>query len=124
MNKPAKVNPSRVGGTLAGLRVELMERADFRLGWKLYDMAAEIGRLVAAMRKSAGLTQTQLAQRLNVGQPLIARLESDHPDRMPTFATIARVATECGYDMEITFHHRGHQKGMAPFVLRTSDVLR
>jgi ribosome-binding protein aMBF1 (putative translation factor) len=125
MTRTEKVDPQRVGGTLADLTHEMMNHRDFRLGWKLYDLAVELGQVVVAMRKQAGLTQIQLAERLRIGQPAIARLESAHPDRMPTFATIARVAKECGYDMEVAFHYRGEQKPKPPaFVLSTTDTLR
>src|SRR5260221_4117714 len=104
MANRVKINPEYIGkGTLSDLKQELMEDPDFRLGWKLHDMAVEIGRLVSEMRKKAGLTQAQLAEKLGVSQALIARLESDHPERMPTFATIARVVKMCGYEMEGIF---------------------
>lgn len=122
MARHRNVDPKHIGGDLFDLKQELMEDPGFRLGWKLFDMAAEIGRLASEMRKKAGFTQLQLASRLDVDQSLIARLESENPRRMPTFATVARIAGACGYDMEVVFR-RGQQTAKErPLVLSTRDL--
>jgi transcriptional regulator with XRE-family HTH domain len=55
--------------------------------------------LVREARRSAGLTQAQLAERLGTTQPVIARLE--RPDANPTFETIQRALHAAGYAIEL-----------------------
>lgn len=55
--------------------------------------------LVRDARRSAGLTQAQLAERLGTTQPVIARLERD--DSNPTFETIERALAAAGYEIEL-----------------------
>jgi transcriptional regulator with XRE-family HTH domain len=100
-----------------------MEDADFRVGWRLYEMAGEFGRVVTTMRERAGLTQIRLAERLGVGQSLVARLESKHPDRMPTVATLARVADKCGYEMDIIFRPKSDTEGRLPLEIHSRDYV-
>lgn len=55
--------------------------------------------LVRDARRSAGLTQAQLAERLGTTQPVIARLE--RPDSNPTFETVQRALDAAGYEIEL-----------------------
>lgn len=55
--------------------------------------------LLRDARRSAGLTQAQLAERLGTTQPVIARLERD--DANPTFETIQRALVAAGYEIEL-----------------------
>lgn len=49
-------------------------------------------------RREAGLTQTQVAKRMGVSQPVLARLEGSLGNRKssPTLATLRRYAAACG----------------------------
>ena len=58
--------------------------------------------LLREARRSAGLTQTQLAERLSVSQPVIARLESS--DSNPTWSTFARALQVTGHTVSIARH--------------------
>ncbi len=126
MAQNVRINREHLGGTLEELKKHLMENPDFRLGWRLYEMAGEIGRIVSAMRKRSGLTQTQLAERLGVRQSMVAKLESKNPDRMPTFATVARVADVCGYEMEVILRPKRNninEEGREPLEVRSRDYV-
>ena len=74
--------------------------------WERYDAAAEeahlqveLAELVYKMRKSAGMSQRDLARKLAVKQPFIAALESG--GRLPKLTTLRRIATAT--DHRITF---------------------
>jgi ribosome-binding protein aMBF1 (putative translation factor) len=49
--------------------------------------------------KRAGLTQTELARRAGLSQPVVARLED--PDHNPTLDTLERVAAALGARLEV-----------------------
>jgi transcriptional regulator with XRE-family HTH domain len=55
--------------------------------------------LVSTARRAAGLTQAQLASRLELTQPAIAQLEA--PGANPTLATLERTLRAAGHDLEI-----------------------
>lgn len=100
-------NPARLAGTLADLERELFREDEaFRLEWverKAAEMATELAHLTRQMRHEAGLSQAQLAAKLGITQPVVARLESRDPQRLPTLDTVAKVAAACGRRMVIHF---------------------
>ena len=55
--------------------------------------------LLREARRSAGLTQTQLAERLAVSQPVIARLEGS--DSNPTWNTVVRALHATGHSVSL-----------------------
>jgi transcriptional regulator with XRE-family HTH domain len=57
------------------------------------------GLLVKEARLRAGLTQRELAERMNTRQPVIARWERGHAE--PGFETVQRALRACGFDLEI-----------------------
>ena len=57
------------------------------------------GRLVREARAHAGLTQTELADRLGVAQPTVARLESSLSN--PRLATLERAIAATGNELEL-----------------------
>lgn len=61
--------------------------------------------LVRNARKSAGLTQTELAERAGVTQSVIARLERGGGN--PTFLTLERVLHAAGHRLELSAVHQG-----------------
>jgi transcriptional regulator with XRE-family HTH domain len=65
--------------------------------------AKKIAEVLFEMRKQAGLTQSQLAERLEISQSRIAVLESSAIAQTPSFDVVARVAEACGYKMELLF---------------------
>jgi len=61
----------------------------------------EVASAVIAARKHAGLTQEELAQRMDTKQALIARLESGAQNT--TLKTLGRIAEATGTQLKITF---------------------
>jgi transcriptional regulator with XRE-family HTH domain len=55
--------------------------------------------LLREARRSAGLTQAQLAARLGSTQPVVARLE--RPDSNPTWRTLVRALHATGHDVKL-----------------------
>lgn len=63
----------------------------------------ELARAVIAARVHAGLSQEELAVRMNTTQPVIARLESGRVQ--PSTRTLARLAAATGTRLKISFEH-------------------
>ena len=68
----------------------------------LADEFAALAELLRA-RQSAGLTQAELAERMGVSQPVIARIESSAGSHKhaPSLATLRRYAEACGQRLVI-----------------------
>jgi DNA-binding XRE family transcriptional regulator len=68
----------------------------------LEDEFAALAALLAA-RKDAGLTQADVAARMGVSQPVLARIESSLGSRKhsPSLATLRRYAEACGKKLVI-----------------------
>jgi len=58
------------------------------------------------MRKKAGLTQLELAQRLHIKQPNYARIERG---QNITVNTLADIAYACGAEIDISYHFKFKQ---------------
>lgn len=76
-------------------------------------MAEEFAALAELLkaRQSAGLTQAQLAVRMGVSQPVVARIEGSIGSRKhaPSLATLRRYAEACGQRLVIRFEPKeGH----------------
>lgn len=56
--------------------------------------------LIRECRRRAGLTQTELAERLATTQPAIARLERGTGD--PTLRRLSDIAYACGLEIQVT----------------------
>jgi transcriptional regulator with XRE-family HTH domain len=66
----------------------------------------EPGELLKHARKSAGLTQTQLAERLKTTQSVVARLESSRSN--PRFRTLERAIAATGHAVESSLVPAGY----------------
>jgi predicted transcriptional regulator len=64
-------------------------------------MHLKIAKIIEKLRLKKGLTQSQLAKKANVSQPMIARLERGDQDRVPTLATINKVLAALGYEADL-----------------------
>lgn len=79
------------------------QSAGFRQAYDaLEDEFAVLDALLTA-RKDAGLTQAEVAARMGVSQPVLARIESSLGSRKhsPTLATLRRYAEACGKKLVI-----------------------
>lgn len=106
MKKRYILDSSELAGSLEDLERELLQDRDFRLEWTEHQAALRLGRLTHQMRVEAGLSQAELAERIGVAQPVVARIESRRPQRVPQFDTMARVAEACGRRMIISFERK------------------
>jgi len=76
------------------------------LGTDSAAIATQCAQLLAALRNQSGETQRQLAQRLNMTESMISRLERG--DHVPSVATLCRIAGAFGRRLEIVFHEHEH----------------
>ena len=96
--KPVAFNPKQ---TAAQRRISDPE---FRQAYDaLEDEFAALAELLKA-RKDAGLTQADVAQRMGVSQPVLARIESSLGNRnhAPSLSTLRRYAQACGKRLVIS----------------------
>ncbi len=77
-------------------------RAEYDARASEYELA---GTLIAA-RKTAGLTQQQVAERMGTKQAAVARMESGA--QKPSFKSIERYAKATGHKAHITLTPAGH----------------
>jgi len=74
---------------------------EFKLSFEEVKMHLKIARVVEELRINANLTQAQLAERANVSQPMIARIERGDQNRVPTLSTINKVLSALGYEVDL-----------------------
>lgn len=76
------------------------DAVEFREGYEEARRAQEFGELARALRRTAGLTQQELAQRMGTTASAIARLEAGGTS--PTFATLDRLAGALGVQLRLS----------------------
>lgn len=66
---------------------------------------------VNGARRSAGLTQRELAARSGIPQPTIARIEAGH--QMPRADTLDTLLKSCGWELDLTLRRgEGEDRGL------------
>lgn len=80
---------------------EFEAKKDFRIEFTAVSTAKEICSLVIAARKRAGISQTELAQRMGTSQRVISRIETG--ESPPTYKTLIRIAEATGSKLIIGF---------------------
>lgn len=80
--------------TLKELKADLLRNDEVRQAYEELTPEYEIARAIIAARTAAGLSQAQLAERMETSQSYIARLESGRT--LPTIRTLLRVAEATG----------------------------
>ena len=78
-----------------------MKDPEYREAHKALAMEFDLARVVIAARVTAGLTQEQLARRMDTTQSVIARLESGRTK--PSTQTLERLAAATGTRLKISF---------------------
>lgn len=82
-----------------------------------------VSNLLQAMRIGAGLTQKELAKRLDMRQPDISHIERALGSRAAELLTVVRVAEACDFEVELVAKkligakHRKKQVERAPLTL-------
>jgi transcriptional regulator with XRE-family HTH domain len=85
------------------LHQKWMKSAEYRKAYEALAPEFELARAVIDARVTAGLTQEQLAKRMETTQSVIARLESGRT--RPSTHTLERLAAATGTRLKISFEH-------------------
>jgi transcriptional regulator with XRE-family HTH domain len=81
-----------------------------RLEYLAHELLHEISEQLYALRKEAGLTQQELADKIDVPQSFIARLESPYTtNKHPSLPTLAKVAAALGRKLVVRFEKTSEQ---------------
>jgi transcriptional regulator with XRE-family HTH domain len=98
-HKDRKVSPASVSSKARGRPVaDLVERFE-RAGAKFKDLssaALRAGDLIRTMRKAAGISQAELADKMGVTQSRISEIEAGMGSQGPTWNVMERAAAACG----------------------------
>ncbi|PLW83229.1 transcriptional regulator [Kineobactrum sediminis] len=84
-------------------KVKALDRPDVAEEYERLSPAYELRRKLVALRQSEGLTQEEVADRLNTKKSNISRLESVSSSISPKLSTIADYAEAMGYEVKIDF---------------------
>jgi len=84
---------------------QLRSDREFDRIWSESSFARQVAICVLQYRAKHGLTQADLAKRLGMQQPAIARLELGEYN--PTFTTLQRLATQLGLRFEVDVSKSG-----------------
>lgn len=83
------------------LHEEWMKDDEYRKEYEVLEEEFALARAIIGARAKAGLTQEELARRMETSQSTIARLESGKA--MPSGKTLAKLARATGTKLEIRF---------------------
>jgi len=86
--------------TFKQLKAELMQSPEFRAEYERLRPEFELAKTIIAARTAQGLTQAELAARMNTSQSYIARLESGRV--LPSMRTWQRLAAATGTRPRVT----------------------
>lgn len=89
--------------TLASFKKKALNDPEVRAEYEALSAAYALRRKLIALRKAAGLTQEELAERLHTSKSAISRLENVNSPVSPTLTTIEAYAEAVGYRVEINF---------------------
>ena len=90
-----------VKGKIESLHRKWMRDGEYRRAYEALTLEFEMARAVIQARAQAGLTQQQLAKRMDTSQSVIARLESGRV--RPSTRTLERVAAATGTLLRVSF---------------------
>ncbi len=74
---------------------------EFCFHFQSAQMHLKLARVIEKLRVKSKLTQTQLAKKAKVSQPMIARLEKGDQNRIPTLATINKILRALNYELDL-----------------------
>lgn len=88
-----------MGKKLRELKEELLQDQEVAEHYREQAPEYALARELIAARQRAGLTQSEVAERMHTNQPAVARLESGR--QMPTWNTLRRYAEATGTHFEV-----------------------
>lgn len=80
---------------------ELFKRPCFKKAWEETRLEYEIARAIIKARIEKGLTQAEIAKRMNTKQSVISRVEN--AKTMPSLAFLKRLAEVLGTSLQVQF---------------------
>lgn len=92
--------------TMKGFREKALQNPEVKAEYDALASAFEMKRQMIALRKKAGLTQEQMAERLGTKKSNISRLESVNSENSPRLATVEEYARVLGYSVKVEFEPR------------------
>lgn len=108
--EPVRFNPRKVAAE------KCARDPAFRTAYEaLHDEFAALAALLEA-RTEAGLTQAEVARRMGVSQPVLARIESSlgKQDHSPSLHTLRRYAEACGMELQIRMVKKESNESATP----------
>ncbi len=100
----AKGREKKVVGVSHGtLLARQKKNPEFRYHYEQRKLVHEVAVAIRAMRKSAGMTQAQLASAVGVSQPMIAKIEKGIEQRAPRWEMLGRVCIALNKQLRLSF---------------------
>lgn len=75
------------------------KKEEFKIFFNERQFYLQVAHLLRDLREKVGLSQSEVAKKAKVSQPMIARLESGDHRRTPTIETIHRILSILGYQL-------------------------
>lgn len=88
---------------LEEMRAKALKNPEVTAEYDALASAFEMKRQMTALRKAAGLTQEEMAEKLGTKRSNISRLESLSASSSPSLATIEKYARVLGYSLRVGF---------------------
>lgn len=88
---------------LKAFKTEALKRKGVKDAYDALAPAYDVRKKLIALRKEAGLTQEQVAEKLHTSKSNISRLESVDSDISPKLSTLTDYAAAIGYQIKIEF---------------------
>jgi transcriptional regulator with XRE-family HTH domain len=105
------------------LKEQMQRDPRLHLEYSAHELLHEISGHVRTLRKDAGLTQQELADKINVPQPFVAQLENPHSATHPSLTTLAKVAVALGRRLVVRFEDTSGSSSLDSGAgVRSSDV--
>ncbi len=118
---PKKYKPSQLI-SVDDVLAEDLKDPEFRELWEKTALARSIALLLLHYRTEGNISQTQLAKKLGVSQPAMARLESG--EHNPTFETIQKLSQALQLEIAIDFAPKGKNRKLVDSVKMDNDKHR
>ena len=99
---------------------EHLEDPEFRKEWNRTALARAVGIRLLRYRAKMGMTQGELAKKIGLKQPAIARLEA--AEKNPTWETLARLSEALGIEFLVDIAPRKRKTLVAKDLRKTAEV--
>lgn len=80
---------------------DLLPTPEMRVVFDEASAALEAGRLIRELRERAGLSQRELAEKLETTQPRVSALEAGRGRDGPSYALLKRIVIACGGEWQL-----------------------